>query len=103
VDEILAQYSMDNIASVVIAIVGVLGGAGAWQYYAKKLELKHQNNKDQNKDNNLFRDQILNEVDRLKQELQTAQATVISLTGEVSTLRERVKNLEKENDRLKNK
>ena len=66
-DEILAQYSMDNIASVVIAIVGVLGGAGAWQYYAKKLELKHQNNKDQNKDNNLFRDQILNEVDRLKQ------------------------------------
>lgn len=102
-DEILAQYSMDNIASVVIAIVGVLGGAGAWQYYAKKLELKHQNNKDQNKDNNLFRDQILNEVDRLKQELQTAQATVISLTGEVSTLRERVKNLEKENDRLKNK
>lgn len=94
---------MDNIASVVIAIVGVLGGAGAWQYYAKKLELKHQNNKDQNKDNNLFRDQILNEVDRLKQELAQAQEKVLTLTGEVSTLRERVKNLEKENDRLKNK
>ena len=93
---------MDSIASIFIAIVGVLGGAGAWQYYAKKLELKHQDNKDQNKDQNLFRDQILSEVDRLKQELQTAQATVISLTGEVSTLRERVKNLEKENERLKN-
>ena len=94
---------MDNIASIVIAIVGVLGGAGAWQYYAKKLELKHQDNKHQSKDQNLFRDQILNEVDRLKSELQAAQATVISLTGEVSTLRERVKNLERENERLKNK
>jgi len=100
--EYLSQFSMDSIASILIAIVGVLGGAGAWQYYAKKLELKHQSNKSQFKDNNLFRDQILNEVDRLKQELQTAQATVISLTGEVSTLRERVKNLEKENERLKN-
>ena len=100
--EYLSQFSMDSIASILIAIVGVLGGAGAWQYYAKKLELKHQSNKSQFKDNNLFRDQILNEVDRLKKELQTAQATVISLTGEVSTLRERVKNLEKENERLKN-
>ena len=93
---------MDNIASIVIAIVGVLGGAGAWQYYAKKLELKHQSNKDSNKDNNLFRDQILGEVDRLKKELAHAQETVLSLTGEVSTLRERVKNLERENERLKN-
>ena len=100
--EYLSQFSMDSIASILIAIVGVLGGAGAWQYYAKKLELKHQDNRHQNKDQNLFRDQILSEVDRLKQELQTAQATVISLTGEVSTLRERVKNLEKENERLKN-
>ena len=64
--EYLSNYSMDNIASVIIAVVGVLGGAGAWQYYAKKLELKHQSNKSQFKDNNLFRDQILNEVDRLK-------------------------------------
>lgn len=102
-DEILAQYSMDNIASVVIAVVGVLGGAGAWQYYAKKLELKHQSNKDQNKDQNLFRDQILTEVDRLKQELVQAQDKVLTLTAEVSTLRERVKNLEKENDRLKSR
>jgi len=94
---------MDNIASVIIAVVGVLGGAGAWQYYAKKLELKHQSNKYQNKDQNLFRDQILTEVDRLKQELVQAQDKVLTLTAEVSTLRERVKNLEKENDRLKSR
>ena len=94
---------MDNIASVIIAVVGVLGGAGAWQYYAKKLELKYQSNKAQNKDQNLFRDQILTEVDRLKEDLAQAQDKVLSLTAEVSTLRERVKNLEKENDRLKSR
>ena len=31
------------------------------------------------------------------------QAQLLNLTGEVSTLRERVKSLEKENERLKNK
>jgi len=103
VDELLSKYSMDNIASVIIAVVGVLGGGRAMKKKKKKLELKQQSNKDQNKDQNLFRDQILTEVDRLKEDLAQAQDKVLSLTAEVSTLRERVKNLEKENDRLKSR
>ena len=102
-DEFLSQYSMDNYVSLLVALIGVLSREGAWQYYSKKLELKHQANKSQFKDSNLFRDQILSEVDRLKNDLSEAQSKVIELTAEVSTLRERVKNLEKENDRLKNK
>jgi len=39
----------------------------------------------------------------LKEDLAQAQDKVLSLTAEVSTLRERVKNLEKENDRLKSR
>lgn len=91
---------MDNIVSIIIAIVGVLGGAGAWNFYSKKLELQHKEVQDSKSDQNLFRDQMLAELQRVKEELSTANSTIVSLTAEVSTLRERVKNLESENDRL---
>lgn len=91
---------MDSIVSIIIALVGVLGGAGAWNFYSKKIELKHQAQADMNSDNNLFRDQILEDLNRVKSELVNANNLVLQLTAEVSTLRERVKNLEDENQRL---
>lgn len=90
----------NSVIQIVLALVAVLGGAGAWQFYSKKLELKYQSKSDDKSDQNLFRDQILQELDRVKQELADANQKVIELTGELGTLRERVKNLESENDRL---
>lgn len=86
--------------SIVLAIVGVLGGAGAWNYYAKKIELRHQENKDVAKDQNLFRDQVLERMQRLEKELHHANSNVLELTAEVHTLRVKVDYLSKENDRL---
>jgi uncharacterized protein YlxW (UPF0749 family) len=91
---------VDNTISIILAIIGVLGGAGAWQFYSKKIELKHQENKDTNKDQNLFRDQVLERMQRLEKELQEANAKVLDLTAEVHTLRVKVDYLSKENDRL---
>lgn len=90
----------NSVLQIVLALVAVLGGAGAWQFYSKKLELKYQSQSEDKSDQNLFRDQILQELDRVKQELADANQKVIELTGELGTLRERVKNLESENDRL---
>jgi polyhydroxyalkanoate synthesis regulator phasin len=91
----------NNITTIVLAVIGVVGGAGAWQYYSKKLELKFQHNKENGKEQNVFRDQILGEMKTVKDELAIANKQVLELTAEVHTLRERVKNLEKENDRLR--
>lgn len=90
----------NSVIQIVLALVAVLGGAGAWQYYSKKLELKYKANTEEKSDQNLFRDQILAELNRVKEELADANLKVITLTGELGTLRERVKNLESENDRL---
>jgi polyhydroxyalkanoate synthesis regulator phasin len=92
-----------NITTIILAVIGVAGGAGAWQYYSKKLELKFQHNKESGKEQNVFRDQMLREMESVKHNLAEAQSKVLELTAEVHTLRERVKNLEKENDRLKSK
>lgn len=92
-----------NSQTIILAVIGVLGGAGAWQYYSKKLELKFQQSKENGKEQNVFRDQMLREMEVVKANLAEAQSKVLELTAEVHTLRERVKNLEKENDRLKSK
>lgn len=91
---------MENSVSIILAIIGVLGGAGAWQFYSKKIELRHQQSKDVSKDQNLFRDQVLERMQRLEKELQEANAKVLDLTAEVHTLRVKVDYLTKENDRL---
>ena len=90
----------NNALQIAMAVIGVLGGAGAWNFYSKRLELKHKETADDKTDQNLFRDQILQELERVKNELGEANKTIVTLTAEVSTLRERVKNLESENDRL---
>jgi polyhydroxyalkanoate synthesis regulator phasin len=92
-----------NITTIILAVIGVIGGAGAWQYYSKKLELKFQQSKENGKEQNVFRDQMLKEMEAVKLNLAEAQTKVLELTAEVHTLRERVKNLERENDRLKSK
>lgn len=92
---------MESVSlEIILALVGVLGGAGAWNFYSKRLELKHKETDSERREQNLFRDEIFTELKRVKDELATANAKVLALTGEVSTLRERVKNLEAENDRL---
>lgn len=91
---------MENSVSIILAIIGVLGGAGAWQFYSKKIELKHQENKDVSKDNNLFRDQVLERMQRMEKELQEANNKVLELTAEVHTLRVKVDYLTAENTRL---
>ena len=89
-----------QLIEIAIALIAVLGGAGAWNFYSKKLELKHKSQEGDKVEQNLFRDQVLQELQRVKDELAESNAKVLSLTSEVSTLRERVKNLESENDRL---
>ena len=91
---------MENSVSIILAIIGVLGGAGAWQFYSKRIELKHQENKDVSKDNNLFRDQVLERMQRMEKELQEANNKVLELTAEVHTLRVKVDYLTAENTRL---
>jgi phage shock protein A len=91
---------VDSTISIILAIIGVLGGAGAWQFYSKKIELNHDASKSVAKDQNLFRDQVLERMQRLEKELQEANAKVLDLTAEVHTLRVKVDYLTKENDRL---
>ena len=96
------------IFTVVITALTVLFSAEAWRYYRSKLNINYNKESMAEKRERAYVDSLEQRVCKLEDLLGTSAAEkddlrdkVIDLTAEVATLRERVKSLEAENDRLK--
>lgn len=90
----------ESIYTVIIAIITVLGSAGAWRYYEKKAEMKKD-------EDDFIRDDCRNRIIKLEALLERSSSekdelreTVLKLTKEVASLHVKVDFLEKENRRL---
>lgn len=99
----LRRIKMEDIQSlytVIIAIITVLGSAGAWRYYEKKAQMKKEEDdfiRDDCRDRILKLEALLERSSNEKDEL---RETVLQLTKEVAALHVKVDFLEKENRRL---
>jgi predicted nuclease with TOPRIM domain len=91
---------MDTQA-ILITIVTVLGSGAAFQFYEKRMRLKRDFKKEDKSEQTLWRDDLRNEVDRLRNMVDEHRDIITQLTAENSTLKERVGHLERENERLK--
>lgn len=98
----------DYIFTVIITAITVLFSAEAWRYYRSKLSINHKESTMKINMDREFTEDLKNRVCRLEELLQDSSEEkddlrdrVIKLTAEVATLRERVKFLEAENERLK--
>jgi len=102
---------MDTLTTqILVTIAAVIGTAGIWKFLETKIRLRSRRMKEKREgsDTVQFRDDLKQRVKKLE-DLLTAAALqkddlrqkVLNLTEEVSTLRERVVHLEKENDRLR--
>ena len=96
------------LASIVVTAITVLGSSEAFKYYKSKLSLRHKKDSMQMEIDREYTMDLKDRVSRLEGWLEEAgkekddlRITVVSLTAEVATLRERVKFLEAENERLK--
>lgn len=90
----------ESIYTVIIAIITVLGSAGAWRYYEKKAEMRKG-------EDDFIRDDCRNRIIKLETLLERSSGekdelreTVLKLTKEVAALHVKVDFLEKENRRL---
>lgn len=91
---------LESIYTVVIALITVMGSAGAWKYYERKAELR--------KDEESFiktdcRDRITkleNLLAHSSKEKDDLRDTVLQLTREVAALHVKVDFLERDNRRL---
>ena len=96
------------LATVIITAITVLGSAEAFKYYKSKLTISHKQSKLQMEIDREYTMDLKGRVSRLEVLLENAgeekddlRIKVVALTEEVATLRERVKFLEAENERLK--
>jgi peptidoglycan hydrolase CwlO-like protein len=91
---------MENLYSVLITAITVLGGTGAWRYYEKRALNKERDDefiRHDCKDRISKLEGLLESASREKDELRNM---VLSLTKEVAALSVKVEYLTKENDKL---
>ena len=87
---------MENIYTVLITLVTVLGSAGAFRYYEKRLESKREEELDFKYDCRARIEKLeflLNDSSREKEEL---RRTILDLSTELSSLRTKIELMEKE-------
>ena len=96
------------IFTVIITALTVLFSTEAWRYYRSKLEINTNKESMAEKRERAYVDSLEQRICKLEDLLGTSSAEkddlrdkVIDLTEEVATLRERVKFLEADNERLK--
>ena len=91
---------MENMYSVIITAITVLGGTGAWRYYEKRAINKERDDefiRHDCKDRISKLEGLLEAAGREKDELRNM---VLELTKEVAALGVKVEYLTKENDKL---
>jgi peptidoglycan hydrolase CwlO-like protein len=91
---------MENLYSVLITAITVLGGTGAWRYYEKRALNKERDDefiRHDCKDRISKLEGLLESASREKDEL---RMMVLELTKEVAALGVKVEYLTKENDKL---
>jgi len=91
---------MENMYSVIITAITVLGGTGAWRYYEKRALNKER-------DDEFIRHDCKDRISKLEGLLEAAgrekdelRMMVLELTKEVAALGVKVEFLTKENDKL---
>ena len=91
---------MENLYSVLITAITVLGGTGAWRYYEKRALNKER-------DDEFIRHDCKDRISKLEGLLEAAgkekdelRMMVLELTKEVAALGVKVEYLTKENDKL---
>jgi phage shock protein A len=91
---------MENIYSVLITAITVLGGTGAWRYYEKRAIARE-------KDEDFVRHDCKDRISKLEALLEASskekdelRSMVLNLTKEVAALSVKVEFLTKENDKL---
>jgi chromosome segregation ATPase len=96
-----------DIITLLIAIIGTLGGTSAWQYYQKKLEHKKELKEKEHEEKYVYRDDLRERVAILESKLEDSQKDkdilndkLRSILEETAALRVEVQYLREERKKL---
>lgn len=97
-----------NLISVLITAITVLGSTAAWNFYEKKMKLRFQEDREDERQQHLFRDDLRERVAVLEAKLETSykereelQSEIRKLSEATAAMRVEIDFLRKENESLR--
>ena len=76
-----------GLITIIVTIITTLGGAKAWEYYQKKMELKRQDKLDEEQEKHLYRDDLRERVAVLEGKLEDNRSNRENLLVAISELK----------------
>jgi hypothetical protein len=93
----------ENLITVIITAITVLGGAGAWKFYEFIIRNKALKNKENLAEQNIYREDLKERVEKLETDKDVCNGSLLEMSIELASIKVRIEFVEKENDRLKYK
>lgn len=104
----MEEMTSQNLISVLITAITVLGSTAAWNFYEKKMKLRFQEDREDERQQHLFRDDLRERVAVLEAKLETSykereelQSEIRKLSEATAAMRVEIDFLRKENESLR--
>jgi len=91
----------ENLLTILITAITVLGGAGAWKFYEFLIRNKALKNKENLAEQNIYREDLKLRVDKLEADKEVCNSSLLAMSVELASIKVRIEFVEKENERLK--
>lgn len=97
-----------SIYTIVVTLVTALGSTAAWNFYEKRLQIKAREEREEEKQKHLYRDDLRERVAVLESKLEESHrerdelmARIIKMSESLAAMKVEIEFLRKENDLLK--
>jgi len=90
-----------NVTTIIITLVTVLFGGGAWKFYEFLIRKKSDDKKDEKTEQTMYRDDLRERVGKLEEDKKGCMDSLMEISNKLSALETKVEFLEKENTELK--
>mgnify|MGYP001212277316 FL=1 len=91
----------ENLTTIIISLITVLFGGGAWKFYEFLIKKKSEDKKVEMSEKTMYRDDLKNRVKKLEEDKEECMKSLMDISNKLSALETKVLFLEKENSELK--
>lgn len=91
----------ENLTTIIISLITVLFGGGAWKFYEFLVNKKSDEKKSQKTEQTMYRDDLKSRVGKLEDDKEDCMKSLMEISSKLSSLETKVEFLERENNELK--
>jgi len=90
-----------NITTIIVSLITVLFGGGAWKFYEFMVKKKSEDKKEKRTEQTMYRDDLISRVDKLENDRESCNKALMEINKDMAIVSTKLQFLEKENNILK--